>query len=357
MDECNVQTVGSGTLITLTALSSIRAALMLVPHCVRSVRFDSSLSRNKWWFVHRRMALLHYAFLVPFFELFVTWGPTLLGEATISPFAAEVQLVWLSVLVATAVILLTACGVRTGYRMMIYVGQILELPCMVAFLCERATNDSFGGGETSVIGAIVVCSVIEVFTVPDFFHNYFPNRQSDTAAFSRDYDGSGNGVPMNSAQKRSLSGSAVAAGGELSDDGELHASHDLAENATTRLLRDLFALIETAKPSTMTIIEMRVLIERCKEKLLRVAQAQQPMVEPHLSAASPPPVSSASSTNRTNYSPIEYGVLPAFSGGLATQSMAAYAVGGNNGGQTIPFGVGPRYKRHSDTYQPFTPEC
>lgn len=317
MDDCTSLTVSFGTLVSLTVFSFARIVFILMPHCSRSTRFESSITRGKWRIFHRRLAVLHYGFLAPLFEVFVTWGATIFGEQAIVPLAAEVELSWLAVLIGTCVILVVAALTRTSYRMMVYTVQIMELPCTTAFFCERAVNANFGG-ETVIVVALLICSIVEVFTVPDFFVNYFPQNVQVARPDSANELHTQNMLPTLAERSEDVR--------------EADESFELAELSTTRMLKDLFEMIRTANPPVMKTTEMREFIAHCQKKLADIVRTQE-----HVTRNESP--RQLSPRENSEY---VYTVSP-----RVLQGVSSF--------QTIPLGLNDRYQRRSVNLM--QPEC
>lgn len=240
--------------------------MMMAPFCVRSTRFESAHGSNRWWRVHQRSSLLHYCLLVPIFEALITWGSY--WNSSIPPVSAEVELVWLAVLsMASFILIFTFCS-RSSFRMTVHTIQIMQLPCAVAFLCERIINTDFGG-EIAIIVAVMLCSIFEIFTVPDFFATIVPVKRhylADASHIEMAEFAYGESRRRYDEEEDD---------GEESDEGAALQSTDLAEKASNRSWNTLVSLLNNAEPARMTYEEMRNLIERCKAKLDRIAQCSE----------------------------------------------------------------------------------
>lgn len=315
MDDCIVYTLGTGALIVLTLFSTLRCVLAVLPHCIRSDRFESSAACNRWWFVHKRMALLHYLLLVPLFELFVTWGATMFGDDRVKPIAANVQLAALAFLIASCLVLVVACATRRSYRMMIYTMQNMELQCVATYFCERIVNTGFGG-ESVVVAALLVCSLIEVFTVPDFFSHYHPPQGQDEAKQMVDF---ARATPQ----------------WQIETSGDDMISHEVAARSLELSMKDLSRILRESRPETMNVLQLRELIDKCRRRLDEV-DMQPPKVGGPSPRLQPPPPPQQHQRSHSEYAP------------LPVNSMTGIGTGQS----TMPIGVGARYQRQRDE-----PEC
>ena len=236
-------------LIAITFLSVIRIIFMLLPHLVKSTRLESSPQRNKWWSVHKRISIVHYFFLAPLFEVFVIWGSNVFGVAVVKPVALEVLITWLSIVVLCIVVLMVAFCTRNAYRMMVHSAQLMELPCMLLFFCDRCVKP-FIGGEIVILVVLIVCNTIEIFTVPDFFFNYFPRNEQ---------------VQKLSEQELQQFNKTILDFNRNADDE--NQSHAMLERSLYDRIETLYETIETADPKTMAISDMRDFISLCQRNV------------------------------------------------------------------------------------------
>jgi len=349
MDECIVRQVGEGTLISITVFSLLRCFMMTLPYCVRSRRFESLQRGNRWWYIHKRSSVLHYLILAPLFELLVTWGARVTDS--IAPVAAEVELLWLAVLLSGCFMLMFSCFTRSGFRMAVHTVQIMQLPCFVAFLCERIVNTHIGG-EISIIVGLIVCAIFEVFTVPDFFTVLVPALAKQTDADDDndiDYDDDEEGEAVS---PREIAMRSTDFHGEHSDDGMGLESHDLAEKASTRAVANLLVLLQQVDPSKMNVDELRAFVRRCKRKLESISQSS----DSHSGAGLP--------VERGVYAGVEYteGYLklpiPANAAAANAAAAASTTMIMSGGGTSIisPMSTGP-FTRYSSRRSVNTPEC
>jgi len=339
--ECTVKTVGVGALVVSSVLGELRVVLLVLPHCVRSARFDSAKSRNRWWFVHKRLALVHYVFLAQLFELLLVWGWALAPD-TLQPVAADVMLGWMAVQVATIVLLVVSCSVRRHYRGLVMAAQVMELACMAVFVCERAVNTN-SAGQITVSGMLLVCNVFEVFSAPDFFNGFFPLRTPDGRANNEDADDD---------RSRAMSGRTNDGGGApadrsiLDDDAaEDVRSEDEGMRERGRDLVALYDFIQQCNPSVMSVVHLREFIEQCKKRVDRLTHGVRVDDLFESSGASKRSVAggekhSASSSRMSEYGPIAF---PA--------EVSATAAGGGGGASAMGSanssnsGLASRYKR------------
>lgn len=268
-EDCIVRQVGLGTLIVVTLLSLLRCVCMIAPHCFPSDRFERKPRGSRWWLVYRRVAFLQYCLLVPLFELLITWGARV--DPVFAPVSAEVELAWLAVLVMSCFALVVAFVTRSSYSMTAHTVQIMQLPCATTFLCERIVN-GHAGGEIAVIVAIMLCSLFEICTLPDFFSVF-------GVATRR------NGLRDRSPHSRSSS-AGVSGGEEIilrstnyaderSEDGAAMQSTELADNASRQALANLFELLATAEPARMSQTELRAFVSKCKKKVEMASQSSE----------------------------------------------------------------------------------
>ena len=233
----NFEVTSTSINASISILSFVRVVMLLLPHLVKSERLESSPLRNKWWYFHKRISLLHYLVLAPLFEVFIIWGSVVFGSDTIQPVVVEVLLAWLSIVILSIILLLIACCTRNAYRMMVYSTQLMELACTVMFFSDRC-KDTRVSSEISVVVALVVCNVVEVFTVPDFFFNYFPRNED---------------VPKLSEQELNNFNKTIA---NFSDTNDTQ-SQVIFQRSLNVSVESLFSTIESAEPNKMAISDMR----------------------------------------------------------------------------------------------------
>lgn len=305
MITCNRKTADLSVLVIATICATIRTALIIAPHFCKSVRFDSASESNKWSTWHRNWALVHYAVLYPLFEIFIIWGFAFMSIELVS---AEIIMLWLSV-VSTSVILQIVCAVtKTGYRKTIYIIQVMEIPCMVAFICERLLLDKLNPEFTLPLGILFV-TLVEVFTMPDFM---FGKPTQPKLARS-----------PNSFQKFQ------------SDEnvGDEAKSHALVELSIERRLSGLIQMIEEANEKTMDLNDLKNFVKICKANVNSMTDAKQ--------VSSPGTPRSALSGSGTDY--------------VVSPTLPDLQMNTINADHTMPIGVGERYNRRRQTNE--KPEC
>ena len=235
-------------LIAITCFSVLRTVFMLAPHLVNSTRLDSSPQRNKWWSVHKRILIVHYIVLAPLFEVLVIWGSKVFGADVVTPVALEVLIAWLSIVILCVILLLVACCTRNAYRMMVHCAQLMELLCMLMFFSDRCVNTRVAG-EIVILIVLIACNTVEIFTVPDFFVNYFPRNEP---------------AQKLSEQELQQFNKTITDFGGVDD---ANQSHAMLERSVNDRIESLFEMIATADPKTMTISDMRDFISLCQRNV------------------------------------------------------------------------------------------
>ena len=366
MDDCLVQTVSSGALVVVTVFSALRLVLLLLPHFVSSVRFDSAVGANRWSYVNRRLAVLHCVVLAPLFEIFVIWGPYVLSPDDVRPISADVLLTWLAVVVSSDIFLLVAFAVRRNYRSAALITHIMEMTVVTTFVAERTVYAHFAG-EVVLLVALLITNVAEVFGVPDFFSHIFVRRRTDVESSSS--SAAANDNPGD--RRRPLAqrgGDSDAARFDKSEVSDELQSEDLAAKAHARNVAALCKLIVDANPAVMKIGEMRIFIDNCKKKVsLLMAQTPpstpSPRRSPRHGSTMESAVSPPSSTRASWAVASEYGVLPsgvqAPAGGERVPVYTPATLGGGGGGSTIipNSGLAARYNRGRAGAVVDMPEC
>lgn len=158
-------------LIFSSGVTGVSSVLVLLSFWFRTVRLSRGAVRRQISPFEKRLALVHYALCLPLFELLVVWGP--LVDSSIQPSEPFVILFWICVQLSQSLALVAAMFSRRNYRMMVHVAQILQFPCMAAFFCERLYRRVINV-EGMIISALIVCGIIEIYTVPDFFRDDSP---------------------------------------------------------------------------------------------------------------------------------------------------------------------------------------
>lgn len=154
-------------LVISTTIALITALLIIVAFWFRTARLNRGDVKRQVSQLEKRLILVHYAICLPLFELMVVWGPRF--SASIKPSSPPVVLAWISVLLASLLSLVIAYFSRKNYRMMVHVALILQFPCMSFAFGDRLFRGVLGA-EGMIISALIVCGIVEIFTVPDFFH-------------------------------------------------------------------------------------------------------------------------------------------------------------------------------------------
>ena len=162
----DVDTVPSSVLVLSTFLSLTVAAMILFSFYCRTFRLSKGAIGRQVTHLEKRVALVHYLVCIPLFELFVIWGQHFnFGIRASSPSAV---LLWVAMLLAQLLALVVAFFSSNNYRMMVHVTQILAAACSIEFFIDKAVRNAIGV-EGMIISALIVCGVIEIYSVPDFF--------------------------------------------------------------------------------------------------------------------------------------------------------------------------------------------
>lgn len=223
--------------ICVTILAVIRILFMLLPHVKHSIRFDSLPTSNKWHTMDRNLSILHYALIEPLFLTFVLWGERTLPTYTAPKISTVVPVLWLSILILiNCSLFVSCCLLARHYRLLVTTFRSMEFVCTAAFVV-----DNFFDPRPVPTLFIILKFLCQVIFVTDM-HSHIALSQPII-------------INVNAAQQMEY-----LANNQYSGEGNYDYSIEDEKDMT------LYQLLDRAKPSTMTITDLRAFVEKCKQK-------------------------------------------------------------------------------------------
>lgn len=165
----------SALLTCCTVLSALRSLMALLPHFVKSERFESLPTHNKWHLWDRNLSFFFYLLVESLFLAFVIWGPRTVGEDIVPSVSDTPVILWLTILSASTSALFFSCFIIVRhYRLLTATFRSMEFVCTLAFLVDNCINTSL-----HMVAAIIALKLLcQVFFVTDM-HIYIPVIQME----------------------------------------------------------------------------------------------------------------------------------------------------------------------------------
>lgn len=165
----------SALLICCTVVSALRSLTALLPHFVKSERFESLPTHNKWHIWDRNLSFFFYLLVESLFLAFVIWGPKTVGEDVVPSVSDTPVILWLTILSASTSALFISCFIIVKhYRLLTSTFRSMEFVCTLAFLVDNCINTSL-----HIVAAIIALKLVcQVFFVTDM-HIYIPVVQME----------------------------------------------------------------------------------------------------------------------------------------------------------------------------------
>ena len=239
MTECRNNQLNDDICSVLTVLSCLRTVMMLLPHIIKSARFESLASYNKWHLGDRNVSFAHYLFVEPLFLSFVVWGERTLDSDMVSTIACTVKLLWLLVMFMIICTLFVSCMMSMHYKQLVSTFRAMEFVCVIAFLVDAINSPK---------ALPIIMILLKLFSQTIFVID-LRNHMSVTIALGQ-------------IASRSLSAPDSAASHIAYLDDEDSAN----VNSLERKTQNLFYAIEQINPDILTLSQLREFIEDCKSK-------------------------------------------------------------------------------------------
>ncbi len=149
--------------------------MALLPHFVKSERFESLPTHNKWHLWDRNLSFFFYLLVESLFLAFVIWGTQTVGEDIVSPVSDTPVILWLTILSASTSALFVSCFIIVKhYRLLTATFRSMEFVCTLAFLVDNCINTSL-----HIVAVIIALKLLcQVFFVTDM-HIYIPVIQME----------------------------------------------------------------------------------------------------------------------------------------------------------------------------------
>jgi hypothetical protein len=165
----------SALLICCTVISALRSLTALLPHFVKSERFESLPTHNKWHLWDRNLSFFFYLLVESLFLAFVIWGPQTVGEYIVPQVSDTPVILWLTILSAsTSALFVSSFIIVRHYRLLTSTFRSMEFVCTLAFLVDNCINTSL-----HIVAAIIALKLLcQVFFVTDM-HIYIPIIQME----------------------------------------------------------------------------------------------------------------------------------------------------------------------------------
>jgi len=132
----------TGVLVCTTAFAVFASFMTLNAYFCCNTAVRHQLIRSMSTKNERRCILLHYLIALPLFEAFVIWGPHL--DIRVRPCSASVVVGWLAILIVILLLLAAGFWSARAHVYSLQLTQVLQLPAMLLFLCDRALYHSLG---------------------------------------------------------------------------------------------------------------------------------------------------------------------------------------------------------------------
>lgn len=160
--------VPHGVLVASSFVSALLSLLMLNATFGATWSFSHSALRTMFSSMERRAIALQYLVAMPFFELFVVWGPHI--DVGIDHNSTSSVVAWLVVNTLCVGFLFVATFSLHRYRALVYRAQSARMPLAIVYFCDRSINFTVGV-EGVFIGFVFGCAMFEMSQVDDYFRD------------------------------------------------------------------------------------------------------------------------------------------------------------------------------------------